>query len=132
MARDLNKVFLMGNLTHEPELRETDAGHTVCRFRIATKRVWTNGAGAKQEDTQYHRIVAWDKLAEQCGKYLHKGRHVFVEGRLVTREYEKDGEKRSATEVVISDMNLLDAKPKETLVGTATTADMPSDEEIPA
>src|SRR5690242_20691947 len=101
MTRDLNKVLLIGNLTHDPELRETSSGHPVCGFRVATKRIWTNGAGAKQEATQYHRIVAWDQLAEICGKYPRKGRRVYVEGRLTAREYEHDGEKRTVSEVVL-------------------------------
>jgi single-strand DNA-binding protein len=113
MARDLNKVLLIGNLTHDPELRQTDAGHPVCGFRLATKRVWTDRAGAKQEATQYHRIIAWNQVAEICGKYLKKGRRVYVEGRLTNREYEQDGEKRSVSEVVVDDLILLDAKPKE-------------------
>jgi single-strand DNA-binding protein len=113
MARDLNKVLLIGNLTHDPELRETSSGHPVCGFRLATKRVWTSGSGEKKEATQYHRIVAWDQLAMLCGKYLKKGRRVYVEGRLSHREYEKDGEKRTISEVVIDDMILLDAKPSE-------------------
>ncbi len=113
MARDLNKVLLIGNLTHDPELRTTDSGHPVCGFRLATKRVWTNASGAKQEATQYHRLVTWDQLAQICGRYLKKGRRVYVEGRLITREYEKDGEKRSVSEVVVDDLILLDAKPHE-------------------
>jgi single-strand DNA-binding protein len=113
MARDLNKVLLIGNLTHDPELRQTASGHPVCGFRLATKRVWKDASGAKQEATQYHRLVAWDKLAEICGKYLKKGRRVYVEGRLTTREYEQDGEKRGMSEVVLDDLILLDAKPHE-------------------
>lgn len=115
MSRDLNRVLLIGNLTHDPELRETPSGHPVCGFRLATKRVWTDKAGAKQEATQYHRLMAWDRLAEICGKYLKKGRRVYVEGRLTTREYEHDGEKRSVSEVVVDDLILLDAKPHEGL-----------------
>jgi single-strand DNA-binding protein len=111
MARDLNKVLLIGNLTHDPELRETDSGHPVCGFRVATKRVWKSGTGEQKEDTQYHRIVAWDQLGTLCGRYLKKGRRVYLEGRLTTREYEKDGEKRMVSEVVLDDMILLDAKP---------------------
>jgi single-strand DNA-binding protein len=110
MARDLNKVLLIGNLTHDPELRETSSGKPVCGFRLATKRVWTTEQGEKKELPQYHHIVAWSQLATLCARYLRKGRRVYVEGRLVNREYEKDGEKRTATEVVIDDMILLDAK----------------------
>jgi single-strand DNA-binding protein len=113
MARDLNKVLLIGNLTHDPELRSTAAGTPVCGFRVATKRVWTRASGEKQEQTQFHRIIAWDGLATICGQYLRKGRRVYVEGRLVHREYEKDGDMRTVTEVVADDMILLDAKPSE-------------------
>jgi single-strand DNA-binding protein len=80
---------------------------------VATKRVWTTESGEKKEQTQYHRIIAWESLGELCGNYLRKGRRVYVEGRLVNREYEKDGEKRIVTEVVIDDMILLDAKLSE-------------------
>jgi single-strand DNA-binding protein len=114
MAHDLNKALLIGNLTHDPELRSTSSGRHVCGFRVATKRVWTTESGEKKEQTQYHRIVAWGQLGELCAKYLRKGRRVYVEGRLVNREYDKDGEKRTTTEVVIDDMILLDAKPSET------------------
>jgi len=129
MARDLNKVLLIGNLTHDPEVRETPSGHPVCGFRLATKRVWTTENGEKKEQAQYHRIVAWDALADLCGKYLRKGSRVYVEGRLVNREYEKDDEKRTATEVVIDDMILLDAKTGE-LTPLATDSQTPSDEEV--
>ena len=125
MAHDLNKVLLIGNLTHDPEMRSTSSGKSVCGFRIATKRVWTSISGEKQEQTQYHRIVAWGTLGEQCGKYLRKGRRVYVEGRLVNREYEKDGEKRTVHAVVIDDMILLDAKPGER--GGANAAAMTPD-----
>ena len=111
MAHDLNKVLLIGNLTHDPEMRSTSSGKPVCGFRLATKRVWTTARARRRNRAQYHRIVAWGTLGELCGKYLRKGRRVYVEGRLVNREYEKDGEKRTVTEVVIHDMILLDAKP---------------------
>jgi single-strand DNA-binding protein len=86
MAHDLNKVLLIGNLTHDPEMRSTTSGKPVCGFRIATKRVWTTAQGEKQEQSQYHRIVAWGTLGDLCGKYLRKGRRVYVEGRLVKRK----------------------------------------------
>jgi single-strand DNA-binding protein len=131
MARDLNKVLLIGNLTQDPELRSTTAGKPVCGFRLATKRVWTTESGEKKEQTQYHRIVAWGQLGELCSKYLRKGRKVYVEGRLAHREYEKDGEKRTATEVVIDDMILLDAKPSEPVAGLATDIEPIGDEDLP-
>jgi single-strand DNA-binding protein len=86
---------------------------SVCGFRIATKRVWTTEKGERKEQTQYHRIVAWGSLGELCTQFLHKGSRVYVEGRLVNSEYEKEGEKRTTTEVVIDDMILLDGKKGE-------------------
>ncbi len=129
MARDLNKVMLIGNLTHDPEVRETPTGRSVCGFRIATKRIWTTAAGEKKEQTQYHRIVAWDQLGKICSKYLKKGRRVYIEGRLVNREYEKDGEKRTVTEIVADDMILEDAKPTEVSAVASAPASAPVDEE---
>ena len=85
----------------------------MCGFGLATKRVWTGEQGDKKERVQYHQIVAWSQLAELCHQLLHKGSRTYVEGRLVTREYEKDGDKRTITEVVIDDMILLDARSAE-------------------
>lgn len=107
-ARSLNKVLLIGNLTRDPELRYTPQGSAVCNFGLATNRYWTNDAGERQEETVFHRIVAWSKLAEICSQLLGKGDKVFVEGRLVTRQWEgQDGVSRTTTEVVIADMILL-------------------------
>jgi single-strand DNA-binding protein len=129
MARDLNKVLLIGNLTDDPELRTTPSGKPVCGFRVATKRIWKTEKGEKKEQAQYHRIVAWDQLARLCGRYLRKGRRVYVEGRLVNREYEKDGETRTATEVVIDELILLDAKPREPAAIAPETGDGMVEEE---
>lgn len=107
-VRSLNKVLLIGNLTRDPELRYTPQGSAVCNFGLATNRFWNNEAGERQEETVFHRIVAWSKLAEICSQLLGKGNRVFVEGRLVTRQWEgQDGAARTTTEVVISDMILL-------------------------
>lgn len=114
MARSLNRVQLIGNLTRDPELRYTPSGTPVCTFSIATNRNWTTDNGDKKEEAEFHRIVAWNKLAELCSQFLVKGRKVFVEGRLATRNWQaQDGTQRSATEVVISDMILLDSKRDE-------------------
>jgi single-strand DNA-binding protein len=109
----LNKALIIGNLTRDPELRTTPNGQQVCTFGVATSRVWTDQAGAKQEKTEYHNVVAWAKLAEICGQYLAKGRKVYVEGRLQTREWEgQDGAKRNRTEIVCENMIILDRAPQ--------------------
>ncbi len=103
-ARSLNKVILLGNLTRDPELKYTPAGAPVCTFGIATNRSWTTAEGQTKEDTQYHRIVAWNKLAELCSKLLTKGRKVYLEGRLAYRSFTgKDGQQRNITEIVLDD-----------------------------
>lgn len=109
MARSLNRVQLIGNLTRDPELRYTPTGAAVCSFSLATNRSWNTDAGEKREEVDFHRIVAWNKLAELCSQFLSKGRKVYVEGRLSTRSWTaQDGQQRSTTEVVIDDMILLD------------------------
>ncbi len=103
-SRSLNRVILIGNLTRDPELKYTPSGTAVCSFSVATNRSWTTADGQTKEEVQYHRIVAWQKLAELCGKLLTKGRKVFLEGRLVYRTYTgKDGQQRSVTEIVLDD-----------------------------
>ena len=110
-VRSLNKVILIGNLTKDPELRYTPNGVAVVSFGIATNRQWTTESGEKKEDTEFHRIVAWNKLAELCSQLLTKGRKVYVEGRLQTRSWQgQDGAQRSSTEIVIDDMIILDSK----------------------
>jgi single-strand DNA-binding protein len=110
MARSLNRVQLIGNLTRDPELRYTPQGTAVCSFSIATNRSWTTDSGEKKDEADFHRIVAWNKLAELCSQFLSKGRKVYVEGRLSTRNWTgQDGGQRSTTEVIISDMILLDS-----------------------
>ncbi|OGM20550.1 hypothetical protein A2771_03690 [Candidatus Woesebacteria bacterium RIFCSPHIGHO2_01_FULL_38_26b] len=111
MARSLNKVELIGNLTRDPELRYTPAGAAVCTFGLATNRQWTTDAGEKKEDAEFHRIVAWNKLAELCAQLLAKGRKVYVEGRLQTRRWTaQDGSEKITTEIVINDMIILDSR----------------------
>ncbi len=103
-SRSLNRIELIGNLTRDPELKYTPAGTAVCTFGIATNRSWTTADGQTKEDTQYHRIVAWQKLAELCGKLLIKGRKVYAVGRLTYRSFTgKDGQQRSITEIVLDD-----------------------------
>lgn len=111
MARSLNRVQLIGNLTRDPELRYTPNGTAVCSFGLATNRSWTTDAGEKREETEFHRIVSWNKLAELCSQFLIKGRKVYVEGRLATRSWTgQDGTQRNATEIVIDNMILLDSR----------------------
>lgn len=111
MARSLNKVMLIGNLTRDPEMRYTPQGTAVCTFGIATNRNWTTDSGEKKEDVEFHNLVAWNKLAEICVQLLKKGRKVYVEGRLSTRSWQgQDGTQKQRTEVVISDMVILDKK----------------------
>src|SRR3990170_8040215 len=114
MARSLNKAALIGNLTRDPEMRYTPQGTAVCTFGLATNRQWTTESGEKKEDAEFHNIVAWNKLAEICAQLLKKGRKVYVEGRLATRSWQaQDGTQRQRTEVVISDMVILDKKSDE-------------------
>ncbi|MBU3956810.1 single-stranded DNA-binding protein [Patescibacteria group bacterium] len=110
-TRSLNKAQLIGNLTRDPELRYTPQGTAVCTFGLATNRTWVTEAGDQREDTQFHRIVAWNKLAEICSQLLFKGRRVYVEGRLKTRQWTaQDGSPRQTTEIVIDEMLILDSK----------------------
>ncbi len=114
MAKSLNRVQLIGNLTRDPELRYTPSGSAVCSFSIATNRSWTTDTGEKKDESEFHRIVAWNKLAEICSQFLTKGRKVFVEGRLATRSWQaQDGTQKQTTEIVISDMILLDNRKSE-------------------
>src|SRR3989344_437544 len=107
----LNKVLLIGNLTRDPELRYTPSGAAVCTFSVATNRSYTAADGTKKEETEFIRIVSWNKLAELCSQLLAKGRKVYVEGRLQTRSWETpDGQSKQTTEVVIDDMRILDSK----------------------
>ena len=106
--RSINKAIILGNLTRDPELKYTPNGAAVCTFGVATNRSWTTNEGQTKEDVQYHRIVAWNKVAELCGKLLAKGKKVYVEGRLVYRSFVgKDGQQRSITEIVLEDFIVL-------------------------
>ena len=108
--RSVNKVILVGNLTRDPELRETQNGQAITTFGIATNREWMSN-GERKKSTEFHEVVAWARLAEICKKYLKKGKFVYLEGYLKTRSWENDGgEKRFRTEVVLHDMIMLDKK----------------------
>ena len=104
----LNKVMIIGNLGTDPELRFTQGGQAVANFNVATNERWKNKDGEMQERTEWHRIVVWGRQAENCEKYLKKGRQVYVEGRLQTRDWEdKSGNKRYTTEVVAQNIQFL-------------------------
>ena len=123
-SRSLNKVQLIGNLTRDPELRYTPTGAAVCTIGLATNRYWTTESGEKKEETEFHRVVAWNKLAELCSQLVTKGRKIYVEGRLRTTTWQaQDGNQRNTTEIVIEDMILLD--PRRPVVGEEAAAAAP-------
>jgi single-strand DNA-binding protein len=108
MAGSVNKVILIGHLGKDPEVRYTPNGQAVANFTVATNDSWTDKAGQKQDRTEWHRVVVWAKLAELCGEYLSKGRQVYLEGRLQTREWNnKEGVKQYTTEVVANQVVFL-------------------------
>ena len=110
-SRCLNRVTLIGNLTRDPELRYTPGGMAVASFGIATNRVWVTKQGERKEDAQFHRIVAWNKLAELCSQLLSKGRRVYVEGRIQYRDFtDQENNKKQISEIIIDDMIILDNK----------------------
>jgi len=96
----VNKVILVGNLGADPELKYTPSSRPLCNLRIATTDVFKDKSGQRQERTEWHRVTVWGDQAENCNKYLSKGRSVYIEGRLQTRSYDKDGQKHYATDVV--------------------------------
>jgi len=114
MANGLNKAILIGNLGRDPEVRYTPSGVAVANFSIATSETWTNKEGEKETRTEWHRIVAFGKLGEICGEYLAKGKQVYVEGRIQTRDWEdQNGVKRYTTEIVASQMIMLGSRDSE-------------------
>lgn len=132
----VNKVILIGNLGADPEVRYTAGGRAVATFNIATSEQWTGKDGEKTERTEWHRIVAWARLAEICGEYLRKGSQVYIEGRLQTRAWEdREGNKRYTTEIVAQAMQMLGAagrgaepKPKEERFPTEEPVSIPDDD----
>jgi single-strand DNA-binding protein len=112
--RSVNKVILLGNLTRDPELKQTEGKKPVCVFGLATNRSWTTETGEKREEPEFHRIVAWDKWAEVCNQYLTKGRKVYLEGRLQSHTYTgQDGIEKTGVEVVLEDLVFVDSMPKD-------------------
>ena len=113
MAGYLNKAMVIGNLGRDPEMRYTQGGQAVTNFSVATSRRWAGPDGEQREDTEWHRIVAWGKLAEICNEYLSKGSSVYIEGRIQTRQYEdREGITRYTTEIVAREMQMLDRRPR--------------------
>lgn len=111
MARSLNRVELIGNVTADPEMRTTEGGSNMVSFSIATNRNWTTDKGEKKEDAEFHKCVAWNKLAELCSQLLSKGRKVYIEGRLQNRKWtDKEGAERQTTEIILNDMLILDSR----------------------
>ncbi|HEV8117784.1 MAG TPA: single-stranded DNA-binding protein [Thermoanaerobaculia bacterium] len=107
----VNKVILIGNLGKDPELRTTPQGTSLARFSVATTSVWKDSTGAKKEKTEWHDVVAWERLAQICGEYLHKGKQVYVEGSLQTRSWEdQNGQKRYKTEVKANNVVMLGSR----------------------
>jgi single-strand DNA-binding protein len=110
----VNKVILVGNLTRDPEMKQTEGKKPVCIIGLATNRNWTDEKGQKHEVPEYHRIVAWDKLAETCHQYLKKGRKIYAEGRLQSHSYTgQDGIEKTGVDVVLERMEMLDSMPKD-------------------
>ena len=106
----INKVIIVGRLGGDPEVKSVGQGSMVCRMNVATSENWTDKQGQRQERTEWHRVVVWGKLAEICGKHLSKGRQVYIEGRLQTRQWDdQQGQKRYTTEVVANTVQFLGA-----------------------
>ena len=110
----INKVILVGNLTRDPELKHTEGKKPVCIIGLATNRNWTDQKGQRHEETEYHRLIAWDKLAETCHQYLRKGRKVYAEGRLQSHSYTgQDGIEKTGVEIVLEKIEMLDSMPED-------------------
>ena len=135
----VNKVILVGNLGRDPEVRFTAGGKAVARFSVATSEVWNDAEGARQERTEWHNVVVWGKQGETCGQYLQKGRQVYVEGSIRTRQYDdKDGNKRYITEVIAQRVQFLGGRgdaPRGGVSGSGgedvPPAPVPEDDDIP-
>ena len=137
----LNKVLLIGNLGKDPELRFTPSGRAVARFPLATSEQWTDQSGQRQDRTEWHNVVVWGKQAETCGQYLAKGRQVFIEGSVRSRQYDdKEGQKRYITEIIAQRVQFLGGRGEGAGRGaagggggdeSAAPAPMPEDDDIP-
>lgn len=128
MARSFNQVILMGNLTRDPELRQIPSGQSVCSFSLALNRSYKDGSGEWQEATDYIDVVAWGPLGERVAQYVTKGRPVLVNGRLQSRSWEQDGQKRSKVEVNAQDVTFLGSRSE----GSSTNSDDGYNQATPA
>lgn len=120
----MNKIIMIGHLGRDPEMTFTPSGSAVTKFSLAVSRKWTEKASSeKKSETTWFNIVAWERLAETCNQYLHKGSKVYIEGRMTSREYtDKDNVKRTVWDVVISEMEMLDTKPADGTPASAPTS----------
>ncbi|HMQ30378.1 MAG TPA: single-stranded DNA-binding protein [Chloroflexaceae bacterium] len=133
MAKDLNKVQFTGHLGGDPEMRYTAQGSAVTNFRVASNRSWKDRDGGAHEDTEWFRVVAWDKLGEICNQYLTKGTRVYIEGRLQTRKYtDREGQERYVSEVIAQDMIILSSRGERGSVPEADGDSFEEPEEAPA
>lgn len=135
--KGVNKIIIIGTLGGDPEVRANQNNNTVCNFNVAVNEQWRDKQGEKQERTEWIRCVVWGKLAEICGQYLTKGSQVYLEGKMQTRQWEKDGVKQYTTEVVVAEMQMLggksDKQDKPAPKGNKGKPDMadPADEDLP-
>lgn len=132
--RNINKVIIIGNLTRDPELKQTQNGQSVATFGLATNREWTSN-GERKKSTEFHECTAWARLAEICNQHLKKGKLIYVEGYLKTRSWEgENGEKRFRTEIVLQDMIMLEKRPKDDFAENTSEADSAAEasENLPA
>lgn len=133
----VNRVILVGNLGADPELKYTPASRAVCNLRIATSEVYKNKEGQRKETTEWHRVTVWGELGENCAKYLAKGRSVYVEGKITTRTYEKDGQKHYSTDIIADRVVFLGGGDKTERPAPKTTqeslpgAEAPPEDEVP-
>lgn len=130
--RSVNKVIIIGNLTRDPEMKQTQSGQPVTTFGVATNREWMTKGNERKKSTEFHEVVAWAKLAEVCHTYLRKGKLVYIEGYLKTRSWEaENGEKRFRTEIVLHDMIMLEKRPKDDEADQEILAATPEENTVP-
>jgi single-strand DNA-binding protein len=129
--RSINKVIIIGNVTRDPEVKQTVSGQPIATFGVATNRDWITRNGEKHTSSEFHEVVAWSKLADICNKYIRKGKLIYIEGYLKTRSWDTpDGTRKFRTEIVINDLIMLDKRvPGETEdLGTMENDQMPMEE----
>jgi single-strand DNA-binding protein len=129
----VNKVILIGHLGKDPEVKALPSGVAVCNFSVATSEEWKDKAGVKQEKTEWHNITVFDKLADICGKWLHKGSQVYLCGKLQTRKWQdKEGKDRYTTEIICNEMKMLGGKPADAQAADPSPAASPGAAAAPA